>query len=393
MPVYGIPQRSFSGGGVEVSAPGHPPGGPTPAGAAAALRAGPLSEQRRAAASGSASAGERPLPGRLRRLLGAGRRRPPSGQGPSSSPAGSLPQLSWPGRAIETAFVLGGGGNRGAVQVGMLRALAERGIHPDLLVGTSVGAINASAYAGTPTLEGAYLAADIWRRIGASDIFPRSRFHGSWRFLERREAVFSTDGLRREVGRFLRFDRIEDSPVPLVVVASRLEDGAEEWIVDGPAIDAVLASAALPGFYPVIEIGGSHYVDGGVLDNVAISAALAAGARRVFVLLCGPVTAPAPPFGRPYEALFAAFTMALAARLRRDLALVPADVDVVVFELAGGTLFDPRDFSRSEHLIEQGYRSARSALDSYQEALGSPPSRAGAAAPAAAAAGERKFSL
>ncbi len=389
MPVYGIPHRSFSGGGVEVSAPGAAAAKPTPAGSGPARRSPPLGPP----AGDYGLDSERPDPGRLRRLLGGGRRRPAAGHGSHASPASSLPHLSWPGRHIETAFVLGGGGNRGAVQVGMLRALAERGIQPDLLVGTSVGAINASAYAGTPTLEGAYLTADIWRRIGASDIFPRSRFHGSWRFLERREAVFSMEGLRREVGRFLRFDRVEDSPVPLVVVASRLEDGAEEWIVDGPAVDAVLASAALPGFYPVIEIGGSHYVDGGVLDNVAISAALAAGARRVFVLLCGPVTAPAPPFARPYEAMFAAFTMALAARLRRDLALVPPDVDVVVFELAGGSLFDPRDFSRSEHLIEQGYRSARAALDSYQEESGSSFPPAATPPPAPPAAAERKFSL
>jgi NTE family protein len=389
VPVYGIPQRSFTGGGVEVSTPGSPalsrakagPGRPAP----------PLSP----AAGASGTDGEGPVEGRIRRLLAGGSRRSSGGRSSSSSSSSgsSLPRLSWPGRHIETAFVLGGGGNRGAVQVGMLRALAERGIQPDLLVGTSVGAINASAYAGTPTLEGAYLAGDIWRRIGASDIFPRSRFHGSWRFLERREAVFSMDGLRREVTRFIRFDRIEDSPVPLVVVASRLEDCAEEWIVDGPAVDAVLASAALPGFYPVIEIGGNHYVDGGVLDNVAISAALAGGARRVFILLCGPVTAPAPPFARPYEAMFAAFTMTLGARLRRDLALVPSDVDVVVFELAGGSLFDPRDFSRSEHLIDQGYRSARSALDSYEEASGSASPPGGAPAPATAADGERKFSL
>ncbi len=327
----------------------------------------------------------------LSRLLGGGRRRAVPDAACGTLPEW-LPRLAWPGRRIETAFVLGGGGNRGAVQVGMLRALAERGIKPDLLVGTSIGAINAAAYAGAPTLEGAYLAADIWRRIGTDDIFPRSRFHGSWRFLERREAIFSIEGLRRVVGGFLRFERIEDSPVPLVFVASRLEDGAEEWIVDGPALEAVLASAALPGFYPVMELGGSHYFDGGVLDNVAISAGLAAGARRVFVLLCGPVTTPAPPFARPYEALFAAFTMALGARLRRDLALVPPDVDVVVFEQAGASLFDPRDFSRTDELIEQGYRAGRAALDSYEEAVGAPSVEDGAA-PTAAADGDRKFSL
>lgn len=276
-----------------------------------------------------------------------------------------LPRLAFAGRQIETAFVLGGGGNRGAVQVGMLRALVERHVVPDLIVGTSIGAVNAAAFAGAPTLEGVELTADIWRRIAADDIFPRSRFHGSWRFLERRESVFSMDGLRRVVSSSVRFDLLEQSAVPLVLVATRLEDAVEEWLVDGLTVDAVMASAALPGFYPAVELGGSHYVDGGVIDNVALSAALAAGARRIFLLLCGKVDAPAPQFSRPYEALFAAFTTALQARIRRDLAMVERDVDVVVFEQPGAAMFDPRDFSRTEELLAAGYRTARDVLDAY----------------------------
>jgi NTE family protein len=247
----------------------------------------------------------------------------------------------------------------------MLRALTERGIHPDLLVGTSIGAVNAAAFAGTPTLEGVYLAAESWRRIGAEDVFPRGRFHGTWRLLERREGLYSMEGLRSVVTGLLRFERLEDSPIPLVVVASRLEDGAEEWISEGPALEAILASAALPGLFPVVELGGLHYFDGGVLDNVALSVALQAGAERVFVLLCNTVEGSTPVFARPYEAMFAAFRMALHGRLRRDLASVPPGVDVVVFEQEAGDAFDPQDFSRTEELIEQGYASARDVLDAY----------------------------
>jgi NTE family protein len=282
---------------------------------------------------------------------------------------GGTPRLSWPGRRVETAFVLGGGGNRGAVQVGMLRALTERGIVPDLLVGTSIGAINAAAFAGSPTIDGVYLAADVWRRILAEDVFPRGRFHGTWRFLERREAVYPIAGLRRVVAGFLRFERLEDSPIPLVVVASRLEDGAEEWLIEGPALDCLLASAALPGLFPVMELGGSHYFDGGVLDNVALSAAVAAGARRIFVLMCGSLDLTVPVFTRPYEAMFAALNMALHARLKRDLALVGSDVDVVVFEARGVAALEASDFSKTEELIDRGYQSAREVIDSYDEAV------------------------
>jgi len=279
--------------------------------------------------------------------------------------ASGLPQLMWPGRRVETAFVLGGGGNRGAVQVGMLRALVERRVVPDLVVGTSIGAVNAAAFAGSPTIEGVYLAADVWRRIAAEEVFPRSRFHGTWRFVERREAVYPIDGLRKVVEGFLRFELLEESPVPIVVVAARLDDGAEEWFVEGPALESVLASAALPGLYPAVEIGGTHYFDGGVLNNVALSAALAAGARRVFVMLCGPVEVRIPTFNRPYEAMLAAFSLALRGRLKRDLSLVGPDVDVVVIEEPAVGGIDPDDFSRTEELIDSGYQSARDVLDTY----------------------------
>jgi NTE family protein len=278
----------------------------------------------------------------------------------------SGPEAPWPATPVETAVVLAGGGNRGAVQVGMMRALVEAGVKPDLFVGTSIGAINGASFAGLPTLDGVYLAAEVWRRISASDVFPRRRFHGSWRFLERREAVFSMDGLRAIVGRYLRFERLEEAPVPLLLIASRLEDGREEWFTSGPALEAVLASAALPGMYPVLEIAGHRYFDGGVLDNVGISAALAVGAKRIYVLLCSQVDAGAPPFTRPYEAMFSAFTLALGARLRRELANIPDDVDVIVIEQPGKGLFDPTDFSHTDELIDQGYRAARDVIAEYE---------------------------
>jgi NTE family protein len=247
----------------------------------------------------------------------------------------------------------------------MLRALVETGVEPDLLVGTSIGAINGAAFAGEPTLEGVYLAAEVWRRIAASDVFPRRRFHGTWRFLERRPGVFSMDGLRTVVAGYLRFELLEDAPVPLLVVATRLDDGKEEWITEGSALDAIMASAALPGLYPVAEIGDRRYFDGGVLDNVAISAALAAGAERIYVLMCGRVDPPAAAFTRPFEAMFSAFTMALGARLRRDLAAIPPGVDVIVMEQPGTVMFDPGDFSHTDELIDQGYRAARDVLAEY----------------------------
>lgn len=272
-------------------------------------------------------------------------------------------------RPVETAFVLSGGGNRGACQVGMLRALCERGVVPDLVVGSSIGAINAAIFAGQPSLEGTYLAAEMWRSVAVNDVFPKGRLHGSWRFVERREAVYPIEGLRRVVSGFLRFDRLEDSLVPLTVVVTRLDDGVEEWLTEGPALEAVLASAALPAIFPSVEREGRRYIDGGVVDNTPLSVALAAGAQRIYVLMCGGVNSRSVDVGRPYEALLVAFGLSIRTRLRRDLASIPDDVDVVVLEQSGVEELTWQDFSRTEELLERGYLDARVVLDRVESQL------------------------
>lgn len=275
-----------------------------------------------------------------------------------------------------TAFVLSGGGTRGAAQVGMLRALLEHGVRPDLVVGTSVGAINGAAFVGSPTMEGTYLAAEIWRSLRTEDVFPTGPFPGPWRFLSRREGAYSIEGLRAVVARLLRFERLEDAALPFVVVATRMRDGAEVWLQEGPALEAVLASAALPGVFPPVELGGERYIDGGVVNNAALSVALAAGARRVVLLSCAPAVAASPGHRRPLDGLLGAFDLALHARLRRELAELPAGVEVVVIDQPGGEWADWQDFSRTEELLECGYRRAREvldALDSARASLGSSP--------------------
>jgi NTE family protein len=251
----------------------------------------------------------------------------------------------------------------------MLRALSERGIVPDLVVGSSIGAVNAAFFAGQPTLEGTYLAAEMWRGVASNDVFPKGRLHGSWRFVERREAVYPIEGLRRLVQSFLRFDRLEDSLVPLTVVVTRLADGVEEWLTEGPALEAVIASAALPAIFPSVERAGNRYIDGGVVNNAPLSVALAAGASRIYVLLCGGVNFRSFDYGRPYEAMLVAFGLSIRTRLRRDLAAVPDDVDVIVLEQSGVEDLFWQDFSRAEELMERGYLDARVVLDRAEEQI------------------------
>jgi NTE family protein len=167
------------------------------------------------------------------------------------------------GSAVTTAFVFSGGGSLGAVQVGMLRALAERRVRPDLLVGTSAGALNAAFTAARGAEEGGVDAlAEIWAGLRSRSIFTLDPRQCLAALAGRRAALCSNAGLRGLLDRHLSFDRLEDSPVPLVIVASDLLSGDEVALDAGPAAPAILASCAIPGVFPAINHGGRTLVDG-----------------------------------------------------------------------------------------------------------------------------------
>ena len=264
-----------------------------------------------------------------------------------------------------TAFVLAGGGSRGAVQVGMLEGLIGRGIRPDLIFGASVGAINGAAYAGEPTLEGVARMAEVWRAVKGTDIFPRGTFDGPWAFLQKRPAVHANTGLRSIIEAGVRYENLEEATIPIEVVTTSLTDGRERWITHGPAVEAILASAAIPSIFPPITIGDDVLVDGGVVNNVPISRALAAGCERIYVLLCGPLHYHPPPPRRPAEAALTAFFVAVHARFVRELAALPPGVEVIVFSGGGEPAGQYRDFSATAALIEEGRAEVVDVLDRY----------------------------
>lgn len=274
----------------------------------------------------------------------------------------------WPQRGREappgwTAFVLAGGGSRGAVQVGMLAELVDRGIRADRVYGASVGAVNGAAYCGDPTAEGMKTLEQVWRNLRGEQVFPRPRVHGPWTFLQHRPSVHANSGLRKIVEDGVRFELLEEAEIPLEVVATSLTDGQERWISRGPVVEAVLASAAIPAIFPPVVIDGEVLVDGGVVDNVPISRPVAAGATRVYVLLCGPLHFRPPAPQRPVEALLTAFFVAVHARFTRELALLPPGVEVVVFSGGGEPAADYRDFSVTGELIDAGRAEVASVLD------------------------------
>lgn len=265
-------------------------------------------------------------------------------------------------RPPRTAFVLAGGGARGAAQIGMLQALVARGIAPDIVYGASVGAINAAGFAADPTPAGVERMAELWRAVTRDDVFPQGRFPTPWRFLQQRESAFPNEGVRRIIDSGLRFENIENSPLPFEVVATSLTDGRPQWFTQGPAEPAILASAALPALLPPVQIDGEAFIDGGVVDNVPVGRAMAEGARRIFALLCGPLHYTPQKAKRPIEAVFAAFFIAVHARFARELLHLPPGVEVVVFTVDNEPVSRYDDFSATETLIADGRANAERVL-------------------------------
>src|SRR5437763_2584585 len=261
-----------------------------------------------------------------------------------------------------TAFVLGGGGNLGAVQVGMLQALFEAGVVPEVVIGCSVGALNAAGLAAEPTIAGVRKMREIWLNLNSDELWPAGRISGLWLLGRKGQAIQPNAGLRALIERALPYRRLEEAVVPLHVNATSLETGRGHWFTEGPAVDAILASAALPAVFPPVVIGGEAYIDGGVVDNVPISRALALGAKRVYVLHVGNFSrAPQLP-KRPIDVLLQSFSIARNHRFLAETDDPPPDVELVVLPAVDPGRIRRNDFSRSRDLIDRAYAAAREFL-------------------------------
>ena len=238
-----------------------------------------------------------------------------------SEPAGSAPEAT-----VETAFVLGGGGVLGACEVGMLRALLEAGIVPDLVLGTSVGAINGAVFAAAPDLEGVARLEKVWTELDARGVFEGSLLTRLGTAVRTRTHLHSNESLRQLLAEALDELRIEQLPLRFECVAASIERAAETWFAAGPAIPAVLASSAAPGLLPPVEIDGEHYLDGGLVDTVPLERAVELGARRIYVLHVGRSEQPLTVPQQPWEVAAVAFEISRRYRLSRALAELPEGV-------------------------------------------------------------------
>ena len=269
-------------------------------------------------------------------------------------------------RQPRTAFVLAGGGNQAVCQVGMLRALLERDIVPDVLVGTSAGACNASVIATRPNLAGVDRLVETWEALRGEDVFPGGRLSRAWNLLTRDDHLFENVGLRALIAKGDTPKTFEELQVPLRVIACDLDTGDEVVFAAGPLEPALLASTALPGLFPPIRHDGRVLVDGAVVDTVPLSHALAGPVDRGYVLnIAGELINRS--LRSPIDVAIRAFAISRKQRFELELRSVPESVEVVV--LSGPA--DDRevtDFSDPQTLIEESYRIAERTLDDAEVA-------------------------
>lgn len=264
---------------------------------------------------------------------------------------------------VTTAFVLAGGGSLGAVEVGMLQALVEADIAPDLVVGASVGAINGVHFAASPNADGVADLADIWRRIGRGNVFPLSVTRSIRALLGGGTSLVSPKELRSLLEENLPCKALEDTAIPVHVVASDFVSGEERVLSRGSAVEAILASSAIPAVFPPVRLGDTYLVDGGIANNTPVTVAVHLGAARVIVLPTGFSCRGEPNPRNAIGVALHSLNLLIARQLVNDLERLRGDLEVHVIPPLCPMGRSAYDFSGTDELIESAAKSTRSWLE------------------------------
>lgn len=272
---------------------------------------------------------------------------------------------------MTTAYVLGGGGVLGAAEVGMLRALLERDLTPDLVLGTSVGALNGALVAREPSLSVIDRLTELWQSAAESRMVYGDRpLQTVRRAVSTRTHIYSSEPLAERLREELGDLTFEDLPVRFQVCAASIERAAEHWFSSGPLVEAIVASAAVPGLLPPAKVGEEHYLDGGIVNSIPVGRAVALGATRIFVLQVGRIDRPLSVPTRPWDVARVSFEIARRHRFAREMAELPAEVEAHVLPAAGTSARDDnplgyRDFSQVQQRIDASYDAAVDYLDQW----------------------------
>ncbi len=274
---------------------------------------------------------------------------------------------------MTTAFVLTGGGSLGAVQVGMLQALNERGVKPDLLVGTSCGALNAAWVAGHGmSSESLRELATVWTTLRRGDVFPVDARRVLRGLLGLSPSIVANRKLRRFIANHAGVDDLAQAQVPTHFVAADLMSGRGVLISTGDLTNGVLASCAIPGLLPPIEHGGAQLVDGSLARHAGISQAVDLGASVVYVLPTGaPCALPRPPRSAIGVALHS-LTLLINQRLIHEISTIDAGAVVMLLPPLCPLAVSAADFSQANELITRAHRSSLQWIDSGSTELPHP---------------------
>jgi NTE family protein len=263
-------------------------------------------------------------------------------------------QEAMPKRAGQkVALVLCGGGSRGAVEIGFYRALVEMGIPIDLIVGSSMGALNGAFIAAGVSVNEIY---DLWRRVRFRDLFG-----SNWSLLvnpRKADGIYDNRKLRRFLERHLPARRFEELRMPLTIVATDLETGECVRLERGDLIEAVLASVAIPGLLPPVPIGQRRLVDGGIVNNLPFDVAVEKGATTILAMLCQWQHSGCTP-DRQRQArgivniLSRSLEIADTARHQHDLAFYAGQSQMIVLEPQLHFEVGLLDFSRTVELVDE----------------------------------------
>ncbi len=254
-------------------------------------------------------------------------------------------------------FVLTGGASLGAVQVGMLQALARRGIRPDFLIGSSAGALNAAFIAGAEWPAGTAELEQIWLALSRRDVFPMGPMSSLLGLFGRREHVISPSGVEGLIRKHIAYEHLEDAAIPVHVMATDVLTGAEVRISRGPVVAALRASTAIPGVFPPVRIGHHYLMDGGVANNAPLSHAIDLGADLVYLLpagyACGLRKPPPSALGMAVHAI----SLVLNQKLMDGLERCSESARVKVVPPVCPITISPIDFGHAAELIARARES------------------------------------
>jgi NTE family protein len=275
----------------------------------------------------------------------------------------------------EVAFVLGGGGLLGAHEVGMLRALAEQGIRPEMILGTSIGAVNGAFHAADPTPAGVQRLSELWSELAPAELSALTALRGLTTLARSRTHLQSFSAVRERLSENLPVQKVEELTVPFQCVAASVERAAEHWFTEGSLPDVLLASCAVPGILPAVRIGQEHFIDGGIVNSIPVSRAVILGATRIFVLQVGRLEQPLRPPRWPWEVGLVAFEVARRHRFAHDLHSLPESVELHVMPTGGTAAPAYNDLSGQLRIrrvatgVQRQIESAYAASIEYLESL------------------------